>query len=107
VEVVRKEERAKRYNTGKVDYSLLPVAACEAECRVWMKGQETYGRDNWKKLWGADTERVVLASLLRHTFAALKGERVDTESGEYHMAHVRCNAAMLIEYYQRIEQENT
>jgi hypothetical protein len=92
---------AKRFNSGKVDYTLLPVKACESECRVWMHGQAKYGRNNWQKLWGEDTVNVVMASLLRHSFAILNGEVIDEESGEYHAGHLRCNAAMLIEYYER------
>lgn len=102
-----KVEKAKRFNTGKVDFTLLPVKACEAECRVWKMGEAKYGRDNWQRLWGEDTINVVMASLMRHSFAILKGEVTDLESGEYHAAHIRCNAAMLIEYYERIKEVET
>jgi hypothetical protein len=98
-------EIAKRFNGGKIDYSLLPAKACEHECRVWMSGQLKYGKSNWKKLWGEDTIDVVMASLLRHAFAILDGQEIDPESGEYHAAHIRCNAAMLIEYYERNKAE--
>ena len=89
--------KADRFNEGKVDLSLLPAKACRAEARVWMKGEIKYGRDNWRKLWGDDTTRVVMASLLRHAFAILEGEKLDPETGEPHAAHIRCNAAMLLE----------
>ncbi len=100
-------EVAKRFNEGKVDFTLLPVKACEAECRVWMGGEKKYGRSNWKKLWGENTVNVAMASLLRHSFAILNGEVTDKESGEYHAAHIRANAAMLIEYYERQKDETT
>lgn len=90
---------ADRFNEGKVDYSLIPVDALEAECRVWMLGEKKYGRDNWHKLWGEDTTRVVMASLLRHAFAILNGEEIDPETQQHHAAHIRCNAAMLIRDY--------
>lgn len=92
---------AKRYNEGKVDLSLIPVEATLQECRVWAEGEKKYGRDNWKKLWGKDTERVVMASALRHMLAILDGERRDQETGLPHAAHVRCNMAMLLEYYKQ------
>ena len=98
-------EQAKRFNSGKVDLSLVPVAATIEECRVWMGGQQKYGRANWKKLWGEDTTNVAMASLLRHAFAILDGQEKDEESGCYHAAHIRCNAAMLLEYYDRREKE--
>jgi hypothetical protein len=93
--------QAKRANIGKVDYSLLPVNALTAEAWVWAFGEEKYGRDNWKKLWGDNTTAVVMASLLRHAFAILEGETHDKESGLPHAAHIRCNAAMLIEYQEQ------
>lgn len=92
--------RADRFNDGKVDLSLLPAKALVAEARVWAKGADKYGRGNWEKLWGDDTVNVAMASLLRHAVAILGGEHLDPETGEYHAAHVRCNAAMLIQYYE-------
>ena len=94
-------DTALRYNTGKVDYALLPVKACESECKVWMQGEKKYGRSNWRKLWGKKTVEVAMASLMRHCMAILDGEIRDSESGEYHAGHIRCNAAMLIEHYSR------
>jgi len=98
-------ETAKRFNDDKVDFSLLPVEACKSESRVWMFGERKYDRGNWKKLWGEKTIDVAIASLLRHAFAILDGEIRDPESGEYHAGHIRCNAAMLIEYHVRKEKE--
>ena len=89
---------ALRYNTGKVDLTLIPIDAQEAEARVWMAGEKKYGRNNWEKLWGDKTTDVVLASMLRHIAAIQKGETHDAESGQPHAAHIRCNAAMLIRY---------
>ena len=90
--------RAQRDNKDKVDYTLIPVKASKAEARVWMKGAQKYSKDNWKQLWEDDTVDVVMASLLRHAFSILEGEWLDPETGEPHAAHIRCNAAMLIEY---------
>ena len=95
---------AKRFNKNKADLSLLPKEACEQEARVWMFGEAKYGRDNWQKLWGEDTIRVCSASLLRHAFAIASGELFDKESGLPHAGHVRCNAAMILEY-QKKEKE--
>lgn len=92
---------ARRNNEGKIDLTLIPVCAQEEEARVWMHGEEKYGRDNWQKLWGDKTTDVVMASLLRHAYAILKGETKDEESGFLHAAHIRCNAAMLIYAHQQ------
>lgn len=96
--------KAKRNNQGKVDYTLVPVDALEAEARVWMQGMQKYDRGNWEKLWGDDTLNVAMASLLRHAYAILNGEMLDPESGQHHAAHIRCNAAMLIRYYNQTER---
>lgn len=95
------EPVAKRYNAGKVSLSLLPAKALIAEAKVWQMGEQKYGRGNWQKLWGKNTVNVVMDSALRHMLAILDGEVYDKESGEPHAAHVRCNMAMLIEYYEK------
>ena len=97
-------ESALRFNKGKVDYTLIPPDAEEAEARVWMAGMAKYGRNNWEKLWGDDTILVVLASTRRHMAAIQRGEYRDPETGELHAAHIRCNAAMLIRY--ALQQES-
>lgn len=92
---------AKRFNQGKIDYTLLPVDAMRAEAKVWMMGEEKYGRSNWHKLYGENTVEEVMKSLLRHAFAILEGEHLDPESKEHHAAHIRCNAAMIIRFYNQ------
>lgn len=94
-------DNASRHNEGKIDLSLIPVEATRQECAVWELGAKKYDRNNWKKLWGDDTTNVVMASLLRHAFAILDGEINDQETGLPHAAHIRCNAAMLLEYYKK------
>ena len=97
--MTERKSLALRHNEGKIDYTLLPIDALQAEARVWQMGEAKYGRNNWQKLWAEDTINVVMASMLRHAFAILEGELLDPESGEHHAAHIRCNAAMLIRYY--------
>lgn len=100
------DSNASRYNEGKVDLSLIPVEASMQECKVWQAGAKKYTRNNWKKLWGDDTVNVAMASLLRHAFKILEGEEKDEESGLYHAAHIRCNAAMLLEYYKKEREKD-
>lgn len=99
------EDTAARYNQDKVDLSLIPVEATIQECRVWEAGAKKYSRNNWKKLWGKDTVDSVMASALRHMLAILDGERDDPETGLPHAASVRCNMAMLLEYYKQTSVE--
>ena len=97
-ETAQTQGQALRYNAGKVDFTLIPVDAMEEEAKVWAVGEKKYSRNNWEKLWGEDTVRVVTASILRHTMAILRGETRDPETGLLHASHLRCNAAMLIRY---------
>lgn len=94
-------DKALRYNEGKVDYTLIPTDALEEEARVWMMGEKKYGRDNWEKFWGHDTTNVIMQSLMRHACAILSGDMIDKESGLHHAAHIRCNAGMLLRYYNK------
>lgn len=105
------KEQALRYNSGKPSLSLVPHDAVEAEARVWMFGANKYPstdrRDdgfeigNWEKLWGESTVRVCLDSAMRHLYAIQRGEHIDPETGCLHAAHVRCNMAMLIRYFNQ------
>lgn len=99
------ESKAKRYNEGKIDYTLLPLDALREEALVWTAGMEKYGRRNWEKLWGDDTRQVVGASALRHLLAYLGGEEYDPETGLHHLAHLRCNCAMGIRYSNNKKKE--
>jgi hypothetical protein len=84
-----------RYNTGKPDYSLIPLNTLEDEVRVWMYGKDKYAAFNWMKgmAWS-----VPFACALRHLTAWQRGEQLDPESGLPHLAHVMCNIRMLTLY---------
>lgn len=84
-----------RYNGGKPDYSLIPLSTLEDEARVWMHGEAKYKRFNWMKgmAWS-----IPLACALRHLAAWQRGEDIDPESGQTHLAHAMCNLRMLTLY---------
>lgn len=95
---------ALRYNDGKLEFHRLYWPAVEEEIKVFMDGSLKYpdgedGTPNWFRLWGDNTPQVVLNSLMRHASAAMQGQVYDPESGRFHVAHIRCNTAMLIKYY--------
>lgn len=97
--------QAGRHNSTKVNMSLIPYVANSEECKVWMKGAEKYpnspdGTPNWKKLWGDQTVSVAGSSLIRHALKMVNGELFDEETGLPHAAHIRCNAAMILEWMQ-------
>jgi hypothetical protein len=90
-----------RYNSGKADLSLIPLCTLEDEARVWMHGEAKYKRFNWMKgmPWS-----VPLACALRHLAAFQKGEDIDPESGQSHIAHAMCNLRMLTLYTQNYKE---
>ena len=95
---------AKRFNQGKPRLELLVPEAIEEEAKVWTFGAEKYGEFNWQKGMSLLT---IIASLLRHSFAILRGEDIDKESGFLHAAHIKCNASMLIwNYYHYKKGDN-
>lgn len=84
-----------RYNDNKADLSLIPLCTLEDEARVWMYGAKKYAAFNWMKgmQWS-----IPLACALRHIAAFQRGEDIDPESGQSHLAHAMCNLRMLTLY---------
>lgn len=75
---------------GKPRYDLIPVEMLERLAMLYARGAEKYDEDNWKK--GIPIQRVQ-ASLLRHYFAWVQGDRT-----EDHLAAVIWNAACIMYY---------
>lgn len=84
-----------RYNGGKPDLSLIPLATLVDEARVWEYGKHKYAAWNWAKgmPWS-----VPLACALRHLAKFQQGEDLDPETGLPHIAHAMCNLRMLTLY---------
>lgn len=82
-----------RYNIGKADLSLIPLVTLEEEAMVWEYGKAKYAAWNWAK--GMNWS-VPYACALRHLSAWQRGEEIDPESGQSHLAHVMCNIRMLM-----------
>jgi hypothetical protein len=87
-----------KYDELKSPLALIPPEAIEEEANVWGMGAKKYGLYNFRK--GIVYTRIISA-LLRHTFAILKGEDIDPESGYHHAAHIRCCAGMLLVFKNR------
>lgn len=75
-------------------YDLVPfIELTEAYTRVAEFGAKKYAAWNWSK----GLPRVqILSSLLRHSFAYLRGEERDKESGLMHTDHILWNAVTLV-----------
>jgi hypothetical protein len=87
-----------RFNKGKLRYDLLPPEPIEELVKVYTMGAEKYADRNWEK--GLSVMEC-FASIMRHSFAWLRGQTKDPESGLHHMGHVMWNAAAIVTFYYR------
>ena len=76
-----------KYDQDKPRMDLLDSDALEGLATVLTFGAKKYAAHNWRS--GISNSRLV-AALLRHVFAILRGEYVDKESGLMHIDHVGC-----------------
>ena len=92
VEKVMPEDRAKRFNSGKVPMHFVPLDMLQGLARVLEDGAVVYGEDNWRK--GAPASEQI-DSLLRHLTKLQSGEMRDSESGLPHVDHMLFNCISL------------
>ena len=92
---------ALRYNSGKLQWSLVDFDALEDMVKVLEFGAKKYSADDWKK--GLNTNEIT-ESMMRHLFAYLRGEDIDPESGLPHTGHIMCNA-MFLSYMQKFAKK--
>lgn len=78
----------RKFDGGKLDYTLVPFEALDDIVEVLMFGAKKYDRDNWRHVDNA-MQRYTAAAF-RHLTAYNKGEATDPETGISHLAHVGC-----------------
>jgi len=81
-----------KYDSGKLDYDILPHGPIEDVIRVMMFGAEKYERDNWKK---CKNIKSYYNAARRHMESWRRGEYFDDESGIPHLAHAMCNLVFM------------
>lgn len=84
----------RKFDAGKLDYTLVPFEAVDEIVKVLMFGAQKYDRHNWKLVDNA--EQRYLAAAFRHITAYNKGELVDPETGVSHLAHAGCCILFLL-----------
>lgn len=103
------ENKALRFNQGKLRIELVPTSAIEGIASILTYGANKYtvknedgsikvrGDNNWRSglLWSG-----VLSSMKRHIAAFERGEDLDKESGLYHIDHAMCNLSFIREFYR-------
>lgn len=90
--MVAQKTTGMKFDTDKLDYTLLPWDSIEDIVKVLEFGARKYARDNWKKV---EAERYVKAAF-RHLIAYQQGERSDQETGLSHLAHLGCCVLFLL-----------
>lgn len=83
-----------KFDTGKLDYTLVPWDGVEEIVKVLEFGARKYARDNWKHVEGAQTR--YLAAAFRHMIAYNQGQTTDQETGLSHLAHAGCCLLFLL-----------
>lgn len=71
---------------------LLDAEWLEEVGRVLSFGARKYAAHNWR---GGISISRLLGAVLRHTFAIMRGEDIDPESGLTHAGHLSCSAMFL------------
>lgn len=94
-------EEGKKYDQGKIRWTLVPWESMHSVMRVLEHGARKYGDDNWKQVPNA-RERYKNA-MSRHLLGDgekskgyLNGEKEDPDSGENHLACIISSALFLL-----------
>lgn len=85
----------RKADESKPPMSLLPFDALEAVARVLGYGAQKYDPHNWRA--GLAWSRLESA-ILRHYTAFQRGEDIDPETGELHLAHLCATALFLLSH---------
>lgn len=89
-----------KYDSGKLQYTLVPPYALQEVARNLTAGLKKYKeRNNWQKV--PEARQRYMDALMRHFEAIRRGEIIDHESTEPNMSHmsaVAVNAMFLLEF---------
>ena len=77
-----------KFDGEKPKWDLVPWDGMEPVARVLTLGARKYSPDNWRKV--PDGRTRYLAAAFRHLVAHARGEVLDPESKEPHLAHCVC-----------------
>lgn len=92
-----------KFDTGKPLIGAIPPHAELAVARVMTFGAQKYARDNWRKIDDIPTRYMDAA--LRHLNAVRRGETVDPESGEHHLAHAACCILFMLDVVEAVNAQ--
>jgi len=85
--------KARKFDKGKPGFSNVPRLALLEVAKVMSHGAKKYGKYNYS---GTMDNTRLTDALERHLSAYLCGDDID-QSGYHHVAHMACNALMLLD----------
>ena len=88
------KEKAKRYNSGKVEFDDVPLLGLVEVAKVSAYGRSKYAKQNWR---GDAPMSQYFNCLMRHSIKCMYGEDFDDESECLHLAHIAWNALAALE----------
>ena len=86
-------EKGKKFDDGKLRWDLLQLDCVEDVVKILSFGSKKYSDNSWQQLDNAEDR--YFAALMRHLIASRMGEKIDSESGMSHLAHIACNIHFL------------
>jgi hypothetical protein len=92
-----------KHDGDKVRMELLDPYALEQLAAVLTFGAKKYAAHNWRL--GIRNGRLI-AALLRHVFAYLRGENHDPETGLSHIAHAMCCCMFILGLEHRVDLDD-
>jgi hypothetical protein len=92
---MKKDNKGKRYNSGKLRWDLVPLLPINEIIRVFTVGADKYEDWNWYR---GMKYSVSYASGQRHRSQWWLGEDIDKESGVHHLAHSIVNDMFNLTY---------
>jgi len=92
-------QTGRKFDSGKLDYTLVPWDGLEEIVKVLEFGARKYDRDNWRYVEGA--EKRYLAAALRHLIAYQIEDPKDEETDLSHLAHAGCCLLFLLALEKR------
>ncbi len=96
---VAEDKKPWHFDEGKPQFELIPQWGLLELARVATYGRTKYGKHNYQDYANNWHWLEPTGSILRHVFAFLRGEWLDTESGLPHLAHAAFNALMIVDLF--------
>nr|BDD46998.1 hypothetical protein 6 [Piscirickettsiaceae bacterium] len=87
--------KGQKHDQGKTLFNLIPPLAHEAYAEVLTFGAQKYTPDNWRKV--PDAKIRYMNAAFRHLHAHRKGEFLDPESNQPHLAHAIASLSFVLE----------